>query len=207
MKRALPSAPVVHLELRTGDLKKATTRHRLMKVALRLFEQQGFDGTTVEEIAAGADVAPRTFFRYYPRKEDALFGDHPEEVALIRDTLATRSAGESVVEALRRGILAGVEKVVADPSLFLTRSRPAASVPPMRAVSISTQVRGRHRRSGGRQPQGRSCERPRGRSDRNRRVERQSRGARHLGRKRRQTRPPAARHEAFDLLEHGLRQT
>jgi AcrR family transcriptional regulator len=138
MKRALPSAPVVHLELRTGDLKKATTRHRLMKVALRLFEQQGFDGTTVEEIAAGADVAPRTFFRYYPRKEDALFGDHPEEVALIRDTLATRSAGESVVEALRRAILAGVEKVVADPSLFLTRSRLAASVPPMRAVSIST---------------------------------------------------------------------
>jgi AcrR family transcriptional regulator len=71
------------------ERKKATKRHRLMKVALRLFDKQGFDGTTVEEIAAGAEVAPCTFFRYFPRKEDVLFGDHPEEVALIRDTLAT----------------------------------------------------------------------------------------------------------------------
>jgi AcrR family transcriptional regulator len=123
------------------ERKKATTRHRLMKVALRLFDKQGFDGTTVEEIAAGAEVAPRTFFRYFPRKEDVLFGDHPEEVALIRDALATRSADESVVDAVRRAILAGVEKVVADPALFLARSRLVASVPAAHARNLYLDTR------------------------------------------------------------------
>jgi AcrR family transcriptional regulator len=117
------------------ERKKAATRRQLMTVALHLFEKQGFDNTTVDEIAAAAEFAPRTFFRYFPRKEDVLFADHTELVALIRDTLATRSADESVIDALRRAILTGLEKIVADPSLFLTRARLAASVPAAQAHS------------------------------------------------------------------------
>ena len=83
----------------------------------------------MEEIAAAADVAPRTFFRYFPAKVDVLFADHPEQVALLRETLATRSPDEPVVDAVRRATLAGIEKVVADPTLFLTRSRLVARVP------------------------------------------------------------------------------
>jgi AcrR family transcriptional regulator len=111
------------------ERKKAATRRRLMIVALRLFERHGFEDTTVEQIAARADVAPRTFFRYFPTKVDVLFADHEELVALVRETLATRAADEPILDALRRAILQGVERVVADPALFLIRSRLAAGVP------------------------------------------------------------------------------
>jgi TetR/AcrR family transcriptional regulator, regulator of mycofactocin system len=111
------------------ERKKAATHSELMTAALSLFDERGFDQTTVEEIAAAADVAPRTFFRYFPAKVDVLFADHMERVALLRETLATRSPDEPVVEAVRRASLAGVATVAADPSLFLTRSRLVASIP------------------------------------------------------------------------------
>lgn len=117
------------------ERKKAATRVQLMNVALRLFEAQGFDHTTVDEIAAAADVAPRTFFRYFATKVDVLFADHPEEIALIRDTLAARGPDETVVDALRHAMLEGIGKAVADPSRFLTRSRLVASVPAANAHS------------------------------------------------------------------------
>lgn len=117
------------------ERKKAATRDQLMKVALRLFERQGFDNTTVEEIAAAAEVAPRTFFRYFPTKVDVLFADHPEHIALLRQMLATRAPDESIIDAVRRATLERISKVVADPWLNLTRSRLVASVPAAHAHS------------------------------------------------------------------------
>ncbi|HEX5782224.1 MAG TPA: TetR family transcriptional regulator [Solirubrobacteraceae bacterium] len=117
------------------ERKKVATRHLLMNVALERFADQGFDHTTVEEIAAAADVAPRTFFRYFPAKVDVLFADHPEEMALVRATLAARPADEPVVEAVRRAVLEGIGKAVAEPSHFLTRSRIVATVPAAHAHS------------------------------------------------------------------------
>jgi AcrR family transcriptional regulator len=111
------------------ERKKEETRRRLMALALRMFQERGFDQTTVEELAAAANVAPRTFFRYFPSKVDVLFGDHDELVALLRETLASRVPDESVVQAVRRAALAGVERVVADPPLYLTRSRLVLTVP------------------------------------------------------------------------------
>jgi len=111
------------------ERKKADTRRRLMTLALRLFEERGFDETTVGELAASADVAPRTFFRYFPTKVEVLFGDHDELVALLRDTLAARPADESIVHAVRRATLVGIQRLITDPAPYLTRSRLAASVP------------------------------------------------------------------------------
>jgi AcrR family transcriptional regulator len=98
-----------------------------MTVALRLFDTHGFDNTTVEQIAAAADVAPRTFFRYFRTKVDVLFADHDELVGLLRQTVAARSPDEPIIDAVRGAIL-DLTQVVDDPSLFLTRSRLAASV-------------------------------------------------------------------------------
>jgi AcrR family transcriptional regulator len=57
------------------ERKKAKTRAAIQEVALRLFERQGYEGTTVEQIADAAEVSPSTFFRYFPTKEDVVLYD------------------------------------------------------------------------------------------------------------------------------------
>ena len=72
------------------ERKKAKTREALHDAAMGLFSRQGFDRTTVEEIAAACEVSPRTFFRYFPTKEDVLFGDSGERSAALVETLAAQ---------------------------------------------------------------------------------------------------------------------
>src|SRR5215469_5653430 len=71
--RELPagSPPVQGLRER----KKAKTRAAIQRHALRLFRKQGYEATTVEQIAEAAEVSPSTFFRYFPTKEDVVLYD------------------------------------------------------------------------------------------------------------------------------------
>ena len=57
------------------ERKKAKTRAAIREQALRLIREQGYDATTVEQIAEAAEVSPSTFFRYYPTKEDVVLQD------------------------------------------------------------------------------------------------------------------------------------
>ncbi len=72
------------------EQKKARTREALADAALRLYAEQGFEQTTVDQIAEAAEVARRTFFRYFPSKEAALFPDRERRLAAFRDALARR---------------------------------------------------------------------------------------------------------------------
>src|SRR6516164_10407376 len=57
------------------ERKKARTRAAIREHALRLFREQGYQRTTVEQIASAAEVSPSTFFRYFPTKEDLVLQD------------------------------------------------------------------------------------------------------------------------------------
>src|SRR5216683_3036714 len=82
------------------ERKKARTRASIREHALRLFREQGYHKTTVEQIAAAAEVSPSTFFRYFPTKEDVVLQDdmdtrmieaverQPADLALIAENAA-----------------------------------------------------------------------------------------------------------------------
>ncbi|MBB5779685.1 TetR/AcrR family transcriptional regulator [Nonomuraea jabiensis] len=84
------------------ERKKQRTRRALIEAALRLFDEKGFDETTLAEIAAEADVSTRTFFSYFASKEDVVFYDSARKMELAVATLAGRAPGESPGDALLR---------------------------------------------------------------------------------------------------------
>lgn len=83
------------------ERKKAETRRALSSAALRLARKDGPEHVTVDDIAEAAGVSPRTFFNYFPSKDDAIAGLVPSESSELLADLVARPAGESPLEALR----------------------------------------------------------------------------------------------------------
>ena len=133
-----PSGMASDLGLR--ERKKLRTREAIASAALRLFSDQGFRETTVEEVAAAADVSPRTFFRYFATKEDAALADHERRLAAIRDALAAGPPDEPVTAPVRRALLAMVSEVAADPTAGLARARIVSTEPSVLARSLELQA-------------------------------------------------------------------
>ncbi len=82
------------------ERKKAKTKAAIQHHALRLFQQQGYDTTTVEQIAEAAEISPSTFFRYFPNKEDVVLYDDFDP--LIFAAFEAQPADLSPLEAMRR---------------------------------------------------------------------------------------------------------
>jgi AcrR family transcriptional regulator len=78
---------------------RARTAEEIERVALALFETRGYAPTTVTDIAGAAGVSVRTFFRYFPAKEDVVFADHKRHLQALR---------ECVFEAAQQGNEAAV---------------------------------------------------------------------------------------------------
>ncbi len=81
------------------ERKKARTRAAIRQHALRLFREQGYTQTTVEQIAEAAEVSPSTFFRYFPSKEDVVLQDDFDPIAIAK--FEAQPPGMSPVAALR----------------------------------------------------------------------------------------------------------
>jgi TetR/AcrR family transcriptional regulator, regulator of mycofactocin system len=82
-----------------------TSRRELELIALRLFTDQGFDSTTIEQIAAAAGVSKRTFFRYFGSKASVLWSEFDREVDTIRAALAEVPAEVPMMDAIRRAVV------------------------------------------------------------------------------------------------------
>src|ERR1700691_755751 len=133
-------APPVSLRER----KKHATRRALRRIALDLVAERGFAHVTVDDIAAAADVSPRTFFNYFPSKEAALFGMDPERVAVLRAEVVAVSPGEPALSALRavmtdvaEGITEELAALGGDMADWLARMKTARTDPPLGAAHVA----------------------------------------------------------------------
>lgn len=118
------------------ELKKAKTRSAIQRAALRLFQEQGYAATTVEQVAQAAEVSPSTLFRYFPTKEDlVLYDDYdPQLIAALRAQPARLSPIGAVRGAIRE-VLA--EAPAEQQELERQRGRLIYQVPELRARSMS----------------------------------------------------------------------
>jgi mycofactocin system transcriptional regulator len=110
-----------------------TSARELELVALRLFAEKGFEDTTVDEIAAGAGVSRRTFFRYFDTKANVLWSEFDAEVDVIRDLLAATPAGLPVMQAVRLAVLETNHYRAEDVPELRTRMKLISSVPDLAA--------------------------------------------------------------------------
>ncbi|GAA4202509.1 TetR/AcrR family transcriptional regulator [Actinocatenispora rupis] len=95
---------MVAVEESRRDRKKRLTRQRIVDTAIRLFEEQGYEKTTVAQIAAAADVDPKTFFNYFGTKDEVLFNDVRQDLDVLYGAIAERRAEEGPGEALARAV-------------------------------------------------------------------------------------------------------
>ncbi len=109
---------------------KQRTRREIAEAAGQLFLERGYAATTVQEIANAADVSPRTFFRYFPCKEDVITAIASASMDDVLEHLAGHDVSESLVSVLRATFSAVLGPAIDDPDAarafqFMLRDTPA----------------------------------------------------------------------------------
>ncbi|MEV0698989.1 TetR family transcriptional regulator [Saccharopolyspora sp. NPDC050389] len=122
------------------ERKKRRTKQALIEAAIRLFDEKGYDSTTVAEIAAAAEVSPATFFNYFAAKDEVVFADDVLYDGLLQEAFAGRSADEQPEDLLLRTIrqlsTADAWSFPFDHELTRIRARLIATVPALRAGAL-----------------------------------------------------------------------
>lgn len=117
--------------------KKEKTRAAIQQQALRLFRDQGYGNTTVEQIAEAADISTSTFFRYFPTKEDVVLND--EYDARFIEALHAQPAELTPIQAIRRAMKATMDDVShAELALEFERGKLLLEVPDVRGAYLNT---------------------------------------------------------------------
>jgi AcrR family transcriptional regulator len=118
------------------ERKKARTREAIVDAALALFERQGFEATTVEDIAAAADVSPRTFFRYFESKVDLVLAKNHDKNQGLGALVAERPADEAPVEAIRQVLLERLDTMLADDAAAVRELKVVMGSPELRELAF-----------------------------------------------------------------------
>ncbi|GAA0942777.1 TetR family transcriptional regulator [Nonomuraea longicatena] len=95
------------------ELKKEKTRNALLDAALDLFLEQGYDATTIEQIAGVVDVSPRTFFRYFPSKDDIPLHFHDQGEETMMQVLTSRPEDEPPFTSMALAVRAVIQDMSA----------------------------------------------------------------------------------------------
>jgi AcrR family transcriptional regulator len=117
------------------ERKKAKTKAAIQEHALRLFQEQGYDATTVEQIAEAAEISPSTFFRYFPTKEDVVVWDDYDPMLI--EAIRAQPAGLSPIQAIRGGLREAFSRIPpTEAARIRERSELSLAVPELRAASM-----------------------------------------------------------------------
>ncbi|MEV7405901.1 helix-turn-helix domain-containing protein [Streptomyces sp. NPDC091267] len=123
------------------ERKRARTRRALIDAAAELFARQGYDETTVAEIAAAAEIGTRTFFGYFASKEDLLFPDSDARARATIEAIANRDPAEGPVDVLLRALDAIAESDADMVSAMAgVRMRLFHTVPAVRGKALQVQL-------------------------------------------------------------------
>jgi AcrR family transcriptional regulator len=133
--------PVVDRQpLGLRERKKARTFAAIQTHALRLFREQGYDETTVEQIAEAAEVSPSTFFRYFPTKESVVLLDLYDD--MIARLYLAQPKELKPIPALRKALREGFAQIPPDEwQLQMERMTLARSVPALRGAMLDEFMR------------------------------------------------------------------
>ncbi|MEU2349189.1 TetR family transcriptional regulator [Modestobacter sp. NPDC049651] len=103
------------------ERKKQATRLALHEAALQLVAERGLEHVSVDDVAARAGVSPRTFFNYFPTKDDAVVGLDPRQAGELAEAVRARPASEPPVTAVRAAMLDQAREVAREPQLWPLR--------------------------------------------------------------------------------------
>jgi AcrR family transcriptional regulator len=115
-----------------------TTRDRLIDAAFALFDERGFEATTVDDVAARAGLGRTTFFRTFKSKEDVIFPDHDAVLRAVRDRLDTATTSTALVAVTEAARLV-LSHYVAEGQRARQRYALTRSVPALRDREIAGQ--------------------------------------------------------------------
>jgi AcrR family transcriptional regulator len=120
---------------------RGTVRQELTAAAIHLFHTNGYERTTVDEIAEAAGVARRTFFRYFRSKEDAVFPDHDDCLRRVRESLDTADPQRPPFVVMSEAAHLVLGMYAADRQLAVARYRVTREVEALREREITTTSR------------------------------------------------------------------
>lgn len=138
MAQRAPSTEVATPTL--WDRTRRLAAQEILQTALRLFTQQGYDETTIAQIAREAGVSQRTLFRYFGTKEELVGGSEEQFITVLKDAVREQLAGATAWEAMRAAFNAALA-IHASPEEVLERFRLVHHTDSLRAAHLGKRVR------------------------------------------------------------------